>query len=418
MRQDVIKPAQTQGSPKSLAFWGKMLPERIQAAALRSVNDPLIVEQADELTLLALFERARAQLSLASEEAIRRMLAKNPEVVQVIRKAAGAEPCGVFAFLPLNDYGLACIVQGSFEGTAPDPAMICRPGETPAALYEWLFFGPGLYFRSLPAIGAIYDRLVPDGCMLFSKGTTKDSEAILAKMGFVDARSLYPRAPLGMVALLPQRVMGAASPFSTKRKIDVRQVRDFEGLAHVFSIRSATYLAEQFPLYAEEFDGNDFCATHFVGYVDGDPAGAVRLRYFADFVKCERLAVKMEYRKSRLAFMLVKSAIEHMRQKGFTRAYGHASDEIAPFWRLMGAKPLEDRPAFHFANIEYREMVAEFDPDPLAIRLGAPPMVTIRPEGAWDEPAPLDWSKVSSDPVREDLMAQFMPKKKQQPVTG
>jgi predicted GNAT family N-acyltransferase len=300
----------------------------------------------------------------------------------------------------------------------PDPAAICRPGETPAALYEWLFFGPGLYFQTLPAIGKIYASLAPDGCMLFSKGTTEESAAILTKMGFVEAQTLYPSAPSALVALLPQKDLGTAPAARPRRQIDVRQVRDFEGLAHVFSIRSATYLAEQFPLYAEEFDGNDFCATHFVGYVNGDPAGAVRLRYFADFVKCERLAVKMEYRKSRLAFMLVKTAIEHMRQKGFTRAYGHASDEIAPFWRLMGARPLEDRPAFSFANIEYREMVAEFEPDPLAIRLGAAPMVTIRPEGAWDEPAPLDWSNVNSDPDREALMTQFMPKKKLQTVTG
>jgi len=175
-------------------------------------------------------------------------------------------------------------------------------------------------------------------------------------------------------------------------------------LAHVISIRSATYLAEQFPLYAEEFDGNDFCATHLVGYIDGDPAGAIRMRYFGDFAKVERLAVKLEYRKSRLAFRLVKEAVAHVRRKGFTRVYGHASDEVAPFWRLLGAEVMEGRPEFRFANVVYREMSAELEPDPLAIKFGVQPLMSIRPEGAWDEPGALDMSNLSADSGREALL--------------
>lgn len=415
MRHDVRDRSLEQAACKSLAWWEKMFGVRGLAAVRRSAQTPTILEKPDDATQLALFERAKAELSLASEEACRRMLAKNPDIVRVIRTEQGGVPRGLFAFLPLNEFGLACVANGTFDGAAPDPAYICQPGETPAALYEWLFFGPGLYFQSLPAIGEIYGTLAPEGCMLFSKGTTEASAAILDKLGFVEARLLYPQAPEAMVVLLPQREIGQTRP-NVRPTIEIRQVRDFESLAHVISVRSATYLAEQFPLYAEEFDGNDFCATHFVGYVDGDPAGAIRMRYFGDFVKVERLAVKLEYRHTRLAFMLVRQVIAHMRQKGFTRAYGHASDEIAPFWKHMGGRDVEGRPKFRFANIEYREMVAEFEADPLAIRLGAPPMVTIRPEGAWDEPAPLDWSNVHSDPVRENLMSRFTPKKTSLPA--
>lgn len=417
MRHDVIQRPQETEHAKSLAFWGKMFGDRAMAAAQRGARRPTFLERPDETTQLALFEQAKSQLTLASEEACRRMLAKNPDIVRIIRSEESGDPKGLFAFLPLNEFGLACVANGTFDGAAPDPAYICRPGEEPAAIYEWLFYGPGLYFRSLRAIGEIYNDMAPGGCTLFSKGTTENSAAILEKLGFLDARTFYSQAPEGMVALLPHRDMSSEPP-KAKRRIEIRQVRDFETLAHVISIRSATYLAEQFPLYAEEFDGNDFCATHFVGYIDGDPAGAIRMRYFGDFVKVERLAVKMEYRKSRLAFMLVRAVTEHMRLKGFTKAYGHASEEIAPFWKLMGARPLDDRPAFSFANIEYREMVAEFEPYPLAIRLGAPPMVTIRPEGSWDEAAPLDWSNVHSDPTREALMTLYMPKKKTQSEKG
>ena len=133
----------------------------------------------------------------------------------------------------------------------------------------------------------------------------------------------------------------------------------------------------------------------------------MRLRYFGDFAKIERLAVKLEYRTTKLAFRLVREAIEHGRMKGFTRFYGHASEQMVPFWKVFGGKVLEDRPEFRFANIAYHEMAAEYPPHPLAIRFGAPPMVTIRPEGSWDEPAPLDWSNVISDPVRERLLEAF-----------
>jgi len=177
-----------------------------------------------------------------------------------------------------------------------------------------------------------------------------------------------------------------------------------EELTHVIAIRAATYVAEQFPLHAEEFDGNDFCATHFVGYVNGDPAASIRLRWFHDFVKIERLAVKAEYRKSRLAFHLVRTAGHHARAKGFKRLYGHASDEIAPFWKLLGGSLIEGRPPFRFANIEYREMSIDLEPDPLAIRYGVQPMVTLRPEGLWDEPSSLDWSNIGGDPLRAELL--------------
>jgi GNAT superfamily N-acetyltransferase len=338
------------------------------------------------------------------------MLNKNPEIVRIIRSEFGGEALGLYAYLPLNDFGAAMIAKGLLDGTRPDPAWICRVGERPAAIYEWLFYGPGLYFRTLPAMAQLFGALCPEGCAFFSRGSTEVSARLLTKLGFLEARSLFPEAREDTVVLLPQ---GARDmPVSREpRRMEVRQVRDFEGLAQVISLRSATYLAEQFPLYSEEFDGNDFCATHFVGYIDGDPAGAVRVRYFADFAKIERLAVKLEYRSTKLAFKLVRAAVEHGRLKGFTRFYGHASDEMVPFWQVFGGKVIEGRPEFRFANIAYREMAAEYPPHPMAIKFGAPPMVTIRPEGSWDDPAPLDWSNVASDPVRERLLHSFARKR-------
>lgn len=384
-------------------FWPGILSAEAQQAIVRKVVEPAILKPISEAEARALLPSARAQLDLADDTDIQRMLAKNPEIVQTIHEDSQGPAIGLFAFLPLNEFGAASIVRGQFDGARPDPAWITRPDETPVAFYLWLIYAPGGYLRALPAIGALYRRMVPDGCAIFTRGVTEQSESLHLWLGFQRAKAFYPQAPDWLLVALPERSAdGTATPH--KPVIEIRQVRSFEELAHVISIRSATYLAEQFPLYAEEFDGNDFCATHLVGYIDGDPAGAVRMRYFGDFVKLERLAVKMEYRKSRLAFRLCREAARHIRQKGFTRIYGHASDEIAPFWRLLGGKDMPGRAPFRFANIEYREMSAEFEPDPLAIRFGVNPMMSIRPEGLWDEPGALDYSNISTDPQREALL--------------
>ncbi len=391
------------GGGAEITFLGGMLSERGARAMRQAGRSRTWLTPATEAEARPFFERAKAGLGLADELAVRRMHAKNPEIVQALRRLPDGPVCGLFAYLPLNEFGAAGIANGVFDGAHPDPAWIVIPGETPVAFYEWLYVGPGLYMQTLAAIDEIYARLAPGGCPLFSKGSVPQSAAILAKLGFMAADTVYPQANAGIMVLLPTRT-ALPAPVSARKSWDIRQVRTMEELTHVIAVRAATYVAEQFPLHAEEFDGNDFCATHFVGYIGGDPAGSIRLRWFHDFVKIERLAVKLEYRKSRLAFALVRAAGNHARAKGFKRLYGHASDEIAPFWRLLGGSDMAGRAPFRFANIEYREMSIDLEPDPLAIRFGVPPMVTIRPEGMWDEPSALDWSNIGGDPIREDLL--------------
>ena len=107
----------------------------------------------------------------------------------------------------------------------------------------------------------------------------------------------------------------------------------------VMTIRSAVYMAEQECPYDEEFDGNDFSATHLIGYVGNEPAACLRVRYFADFAKIERLAVRHEFRKTRLAFQIVRAGIELCRAKGYRRIYGHSQKRLLNFWGRFGFQP-------------------------------------------------------------------------------
>lgn len=178
------------------------------------------------------------------------------------------------------------------------------------------------------------------------------------------------------------------------RRPQVRIARGLDDLLMVYTIRAAVYMAEQDCPFAEEFDGNDHCATHFIGFIRGEPAGCLRARFFSDFAKLERLAVRKSFRRSTLAFDLVRSGIEFTRRKGFTRIYGHSREGLDSFWARFGAKPLPDREKFVFSDHRYTEMVIDLEPiaDPVSLKSG--PMVILRPEGDWDQLGVLEYSSV------------------------
>lgn len=182
----------------------------------------------------------------------------------------------------------------------------------------------------------------------------------------------------------------------TSGHVHVGVARSIEDMAKVFSVRSATFQAEQACPYEEEFDGNDFCATQLLAYVGDDPAACIRIRYFGDFAKLERLAIRREYRSRSLSRPLVEAAQAHCARKGFRRIYGHSRSDLVGFWQRLGFDVIPERPPFRFSDVEYVEIVAELTADPLEIRFGIAPMMAIRPEGRWDEPGPLDMSLVRS----------------------
>ena len=91
---------------------------------------------------------------------------------------------------------------------------------------------------------------------------------------------------------------GTRLPSSTNTNppsISIRIARDPNDLMLVTAIRAAVYLAEQDCPIEEEFDGNDLVAAHFIGFVGTEPAGCLRVRFFGEFAKVERLAVRRSY---------------------------------------------------------------------------------------------------------------------------
>lgn len=190
---------------------------------------------------------------------------------------------------------------------------------------------------------------------------------------------------------------------SESADFDIKVVRTVSDFMQVVAVRSAVFIAEQTCPYDEEFDGNDFCATHLVAYRKKEPVACIRMRYFADFAKIERLAVRHEYRNSRASFRLVSAAIRLARTKGYTKIYGHAQDRLVKFWAHFGARPIPGRPKLVFSDFSYTEMLLELPRVANAITLQCDPYVLIRPEGSWDTPGVLDQSasRDATSPIRD-----------------
>ena len=185
--------------------------------------------------------------------------------------------------------------------------------------------------------------------------------------------------------------------------VSVKVARSIEELMQAFAIRAAVFLSEQNCPYAEEFDGNDFAATQYLGLIDGEPASTCRTRYFAEFAKLERVAVRREFRKSGIAAQMIDYSLELCRQKGYRRVYGHAQARLVPFWQKFGFEPINDE-TFVFSDHEYIEIECKLAPHANPVLVGNDPMRIIRPEGSWDEPGVLELSadRPATNPVSDD----------------
>ncbi len=331
----------------------------------------------------------------ADDAALLRVLAHNPQVIRLAERDDGGEP-GFVAYLPLNTKGYAALIDGQLSRRAPDIDHLCAPGEPPVALYMWCVYAPGNFIPAIAAIATHFEEIAPDGVPLFTSAATAPAARLFASLGFVAATDHFPRIESDILVVFakgrtPQTATRAPEPAVTPKTV-TRVARTIEDTLKVFAIRSATYIADQACPYDEEFDGNDFCAAHILGEIDGEPAGCIRIRFFADFVKFERLGVRPEFRKSSLAFRLVRAAIDYARAKGFRRMYGHARHDLVAFWSRFGFRPVPGRQMFDFSGVDYVEMMGDIAPAAQPIGLSHSPYELIRPEGAWDTPGPLDRS--------------------------
>ena len=178
------------------------------------------------------------------------------------------------------------------------------------------------------------------------------------------------------------------------KQVEVSVVRGLDDLMQVWTVRSLVFMDEQNCPYAEEFDGNDLAgATHLLARLDGEPVGVLRMRWFADFAKIERIAVRVNQRSGDAAAALVETALSMAARKGYRKALGHIQARLIKYWeRRAGVAQRPGRPRFRFSDYDYVEVERELEPPADAIGAHTPALVLLRPEGDWDRPGILDRS--------------------------
>jgi len=186
--------------------------------------------------------------------------------------------------------------------------------------------------------------------------------------------------------------MGQSEPAGDPdAKVEIHVVSTIDDRIKAFVIRGIVYMGDQSCPYAEEFDGNDECATHLIATVDGEPAGTLRIRYFGDFIKIERVAVRREYRIYNLGFRMAKYAEGIGARKGFRRVYGTIQIRLTRYWSRIGYRPLQ-KARLVFSDHEYVPMVGDLPEATDPLGLDSDDLVLVRPEGDWDRPGILDLS--------------------------
>ncbi|HTX50393.1 MAG TPA: GNAT family N-acetyltransferase [Caulobacteraceae bacterium] len=180
-----------------------------------------------------------------------------------------------------------------------------------------------------------------------------------------------------------------------RQAVTVTVAHTLDEIMQAMAIRSQVYMGEQVCPYEEEFDGNDFAgATHLVARLGREPIGTVRMRWFCDFAKLERLTVVPAHRGGAVPRALLEAAFDLAARKGYRRVMGHTQRRLAPVLvRYGGVKVRRDRPGFVFSDHEYVETIRELNPPDDAVNIDSDPMVLLRPEGVWDRPGVLDHSR-------------------------
>lgn len=365
-----------------------------------------------------LLERAKSDMPLkASVATIVSMAAYNPDSFWAIARRsldgrAAQQPLGFVAFLMLNAEGQKALLSGTLDPGNPDPQFIVGQHEVPAAIYVWALHARGAL---TPALGLVMDKLQsPNYCKtdFIARAATPEGENFLMALGFSKvteasglnfyhfhrADAIAGRMSLRHEETAPTDLHGRRE--ANRPHISVNVVSDMSELVQSISVRSAVYVGEEKCPYDEEFDGNDFSCTHVIGRIGNEPAGCLRIRYFSEFAKLERLAVRPEFRRLGLAKELVRYASDLCRAKGYTKLCAHARVDKVAFWSDVGFEVPGDHQTLVFSDFKYVEMQADLEPHRTPITMGIDAYILLRREGEWDVPGVLEASRFRS--VRDD----------------
>ncbi len=160
-------------------------------------------------------------------------------------------------------------------------------------------------------------------------------------------------------------------------KLNSQNIRDLrfcvvstpEEMLDMYIVRSRVFVQNNRIPAKEEFDGNDFASTHIVAKMKDEPIGTIRIRYYGDFIKLERLGIVKEYRKSGVSELLTNKAIEFCGEKGFDKIYGLCEDGLYDYWTQRGYSAIEGAPRVKFNDLELIPIIRKIPESPTSVKI-------------------------------------------------
>lgn len=103
----------------------------------------------------------------------------------------------------------------------------------------------------------------------------------------------------------------------------------------IFNIRRIVFVDEQHVDESEEFDEFEKSSIHYLGMIDGVPAGTARWRITPYGIKLERFAVLMEFRNKGVAAAILRKVITDTVRPS-VKIYMHAQLSAQGFYEKYG----------------------------------------------------------------------------------
>lgn len=169
------------------------------------------------------------------------------------------------------------------------------------------------------------------------------------------------------------------------KNIDISIATTIEDLYEMINVRKSVFVEEQNIPESKEFDGNDFTGTHILAKINNQTIGAMRIRYFGDFVKFERMAVLKEHRNQVVSEQIMQAGIDFVSQKGFRTIRGLCKKELLPRWEKSGYEEIKGADHVKQNGIELIQIAYKIPENPHAIKLTDHPSILNKLEGNWQK---------------------------------
>ncbi len=141
------------------------------------------------------------------------------------------------------------------------------------------------------------------------------------------------------------------------KSMDVQIISNEQQLNDAFTIRKKVFVEEQQVPPEEEIDALESEATHFVLYINEEPAGAGRFRTVDGYGKIERICVLKDFRGTGAGNAIMKKIESFARKEGLKRLKLNAQIQAIPFYSKLGYKVVSEE--FLDAGIPHKTMVKE-----------------------------------------------------------